>query len=371
MTAPENIVELEDLARRYDPQVLREYLLEQETGVDHRGGLGLSLGLRAAGAPDPSHPPTIPQLLDLRPRNVRRLKALLILNFLVYWSLVAYCCWSFTQRVDEYGLKATPALDAGLWAVLFLGTQASLEFAVSLCLTQQARRNDAQTSGFRGGWDTLAWLTGLGARASILMDAQLLPLMREGSKLLFVLSASVFCFSIGIFVFGVQLRMMLGLFCSCDRFSYDKPDLFFKGRDARGVTDGVPISARPPGAQDDEEEPSELSQQIDHPPNMGIIKVASSAHLSDLYLMHSVLVRLYIPIGCQETQEFVVSATSFSRCFCEDVVQCSVKFFFLMDCELNPVVLLSLLFSAVQAYASCLYASTSLMDVRYHEDSTD
>mmetsp|Transcript_45101 Transcript_45101/g.104500 ORF Transcript_45101/g.104500 Transcript_45101/m.104500 type:complete len:370 (-) Transcript_45101:101-1210(-) len=369
MTSPDNIVELEDLARRYDAQVLREYLLEQETGVDHRNGLGLGLGLRAAGAPDPTRPPTIPQLLDLRPKNVRRLKALLVLNFFAYWGLVAYCCWSYSLRVDEYGLKAMPSLEAGLWAVLILGTQASLEFAVAACLTQPARRNDAQTSGFRG-WDLLAWLTGLGARSAILLDAQLLPLMRQGSKLLFVLSASVFCFSIGLFVFGIQLRMMLGLFCSCDRFSYDKPDLFFKGRDARGVTDGVAISARPPGAQD-EEEPSELSQQVGHPPNPGIIKVANSAHLSDLYLMHSVLAQMYIPIGCQETQEFVVSVASFSRCFCEDVVQCSVKFFFLMDCEMNALVLLSLLFSAMQAYASCLYSSTSLMDVRPDEESTD
>lgn len=35
----------------------------------------------------------------------------------------------------------------------------------------------------------------------------------------------------------------------------------------------------------------------------------------------------------KETQEFVKSASNFSRCFCEDIVQCSVKFFFLMDYE--------------------------------------
>mmetsp|Transcript_121574 Transcript_121574/g.210294 ORF Transcript_121574/g.210294 Transcript_121574/m.210294 type:complete len:91 (+) Transcript_121574:1-273(+) len=86
-------------------------------------------------------------------------------------------------------------------------------------------------------------------------------------------------------------------------------------------------------------------------------------------MLHVVLPRLYIPIGCQESQEFVLSITSFSRCFCEDVIQCSVKFFFLMDCQANFMVIVSLLVSASQALASCFYTSTSAMDIRIPEEN--
>merc|ERR1719362_2843873 len=73
-----------------------------------------------------------------------------------------------------------------------------------------------------------------------------LPLMRSGSSLLCLLSSGTFAFAIGIFVFIVQLRLLAGLFCMHDRFSYDKPDLFFKGRDIHGMLEGSPISAYPP-----------------------------------------------------------------------------------------------------------------------------
>ncbi|CAL1132771.1 unnamed protein product [Cladocopium goreaui] len=65
------------------------------------------------------------------------------------------------------------------------------------------------------------------------------------------------------------------------------------------------------------------------------IKAANFAHLNDLSLLHLVLRRHYVPISCQETQEFTISIASFSRCFCEDVVQCSLKFFFIMDCQVS------------------------------------
>merc|ERR1712039_843985 len=95
------------------------------------------------------------------------------------------------------------------------------------------------------------------------------------------------------------------------------------------------------------------------------------AHFSDLAMLHGVITRLYVPMNCLKTQEFTKSITSFSRCFCEDVVQCCVKFFFLMDCETNTLVLLSLFISTAQAIASCFYSSTpamDLMDTRNEED---
>merc|ERR1719362_35903 len=186
-----------------------------------------------------------------------------------------------------------------------------------------------------------------------------LPLMRSGSSLLCLLSSGTFAFAIGIFVFIVQLRLLAGLFCMHDRFSYDKPDLFFRGRDIHGMLDGTPIAARPPARRD--EDPLELPVGDQSPP-VNAIKAANCAHFSDLSLLHAVISRIYIPLSCQGTQEFIISATSFSRCFCEDVVQCSVKFFFLMDFDMNLLVLLSLVLSSAQAIASCFYSSTPAMD---------
>eukprot|EP00415_Alexandrium_ostenfeldii_P001229 UN1229 len=193
-----------------------------------------------------------------------------------------------------------------------------------------------------------------------------LPLMKRASSLLFLLSASTFAFAIGIFVLLLQMRLLVGLFIGSDNFSYDKPDLFFKGRDAHGMLDGVPIAARPPLNRDEDEAMDGLHS--DRSPPLNTIKAANCAHFSDLLMLHAVLNRLYIPLSCQETQEFTLSATSFSRCFCEDVVQCSVKFFFLMDCDMNLLVLMSLLLSAAQAVSSCFYASTSSMDLRSIDD---
>jgi len=356
----ESAIDLEDLARRYDTQVLREYLLEQE---EARG-----TNSHATEESAEVQNSFLPEVFDLRPRCFRRLRVLLVVNFVAYWSVVGYCAYANYIRVAELGTSALPPLEVGILGFFALGTQSTLEFAAVACLTQPARASDARSSGLRT-WDGVAWVAGLGARTAVLLDAQCLPLMWRGSNLLFLLSSAVFSFSIGIFVFGVQLRLLAGMFCTSDRFSYDKPDLFFKGRDASGATEGTRIAARPPANREDEDllDPA----RVDRPPPHGAIKAANLAHISDLSMLHGVLVRLYVPLGCQETQEFVTSITSFSRCFCEDVVQCSVKFFFLMDCQVNVLVMFSLLISAGQAVTMCLYSSTSAMDIRSDEDTAE
>jgi len=364
--AAETILDLEDLARRYDTHVLREYLLEQEeprelVAARRAGELAeevLEIDMQA-----------VLDVADLRPRCFRRLRVLLLVNFVAYWAGVAYIGYACHLRVLEVGLQAMPPLDAGLLGVFLLGTQATVEFAVSACLTRQTRASDSRSLGLRT-WDAAAWLTGLGARAAVLLDVICLPLMHKGSLLLFFLSAGTFTFAIGLFVFVVQLRLLCGLFWSRDQFSYDKPDLFFKGRDAHGMLEGPPILALAPTATSTARaEPGiEGGVRGDETPPVNAIKAAGCAHFSDLSMLHVVITRMHIPLSCQETQEFVLSISSFSRCFCEDVVQCSVKFFFLMDCKLNWLVFLSLLISAAQAVGSCFYASTSSMDLRATED---
>jgi len=310
--------------------------------------------------------PQWPEVHDLRPRCFRALRLLLALNSALYWAVVWYCSYAYHLRVMESGTKALPPLDASLFGIFVLGTQATLEFAAAACLTRPARANDARSAGFRA-WDGAAWLTGAGARTAMLLDAMCLPLMRRASSLLFLLSVSTFVFAIGIFVFIVQLRLLVGLFLGGDNFSYDKPDLFFKGRDAHGMLDGMPMAAQPPLHREDDD-PAEALHS-DRAPPLAAIKAANCAHFSDLLMLHAVLTRLYIPLSCQETQEFILSAASFSRCFCEDVVQCSVKFFFLMDCDVNFLVLISMLLSAAQAVSSCFYASTSSMDLRATDET--
>lgn len=365
--AAETILDLEDLARRYDTQVLREYLLEQEDvrelqPASRRAGEAAEEALEAMM-------PTFFEVDDLRPRCFKTLRILLLMNFLAYWTTVAYCGYACHLRVLERGLQALPPLEAGLLGVFVLGTQGTIEFAASACLTRPTRAGDTRSFSLRK-WDAVAWLTGLGARSAVLLDAICLPMMLGGSHLLFVLSSGTFAFAIGIFVFGVQLRLLCGLFISRDQFSYDKPDLFFKGRDAHGMLEGAPIFARPaPTASSYDNEVPVM--QGDGAPPVNTIKVANCAHFSDLSMLHAVITRVYIPLRCQETQEFVLSLSSFSRCFCEDVVQCSVKFFFLMDCKVNWLVLLSLLVSASQAIGSCFYSSTSSMDLRASEEGGD
>lgn len=356
MSLEDGALDLEDLARRYDAQVLREHLLEQE---EARSAHPMMM-VEATRAQGPQEAQPLPVVHDLRPRCFRRLRWLLLANFLCFWSAAAHCGYSYHARVVEMGLKAAPPLEVSLLTVFVLGTQATVELAVCACLTRPARAMEARSTGFRS-WDGAAWLTGMGARASVLLDVQCLPLMRRGSSLLFLLSFATFAFAIGIFVFVVQLRLLAGLFLSRDQFSYDKPDLFLKGRDASGWLEGQPLAALPPGGREDEEQHAELRGDRVVPVNT--VKAANLAHFCDLAMLHGVIARLYIPMSCQETQEFVKSVTSFSRCFCEDVVQCSVKFFFLMDCEINSLVLVSLLVSASQAIASCLYASTASIDL--------
>eukprot|EP00931_Biecheleriopsis_adriatica_P090506 TRINITY_DN64485_c0_g1_i1.p1 TRINITY_DN64485_c0_g1~~TRINITY_DN64485_c0_g1_i1.p1 ORF type:complete len:365 (+),score=75.60 TRINITY_DN64485_c0_g1_i1:58-1152(+) len=354
MSRADGILDLEDLANRYDTQVLREYLLEQEDGATRPADED------AAN----TEQPTLPEVHDLRPRCFRRIRALLVVNFLAYWSALCYCGYTFYIRVEEVGTKALPPMEVTLLSVFVLGTQATLEFAAAVCLTQPVRLTDARSAAFTS-WDGVAWLTGAGARCAVLLDALCLPLMKRGSGLLFLLSSSTFIFAIGFFVFVVQLRLLCGLFCGRDHFSYDKPDLFFKGRDATGLMESTPIAARPPSHREDEDS---RDARLGQAPPVNTIKAANFAHFSDLSLLHAVLRRLYLPMSCQETQEFTLSITSFSRCFCEDVVQCSLKFFFLMDCEVNLLVLLSLFVSASQAIGSCLYSSTSALDLRSSEE---
>lgn len=355
MARSETALDLEDLASRYDTQVLREYLLEQEDG-----------GSRPEQVEDADQA-TLPDIYDLRSRCFRRIRALLVVNFLAYWSTAIYCGYSFYLRVEEVGTKALPPMEVALAPVFLLGTQATLELAAAVCLTQPVRLGDVRSSGLTS-WDMLAWLAGAGARCSLLLDILCLPLMKRGSKLLFLLSASTFIFSIGIFVFAVQLRLLIGMFCSRDHFSYDKPDLFFKGRDSSGLMEGTPIAARPPAHREDEDS---QDLRLGRATPVNTIKAANFAHLNDLSLLHLVLRRHYVPISCQETQEFTISIASFSRCFCEDVVQCSLKFFFIMDCQVNFLVVLSLLVSIGQAIGSCFYASTSAMDLRNLDETND
>mmetsp|Transcript_109073 Transcript_109073/g.314168 ORF Transcript_109073/g.314168 Transcript_109073/m.314168 type:complete len:368 (+) Transcript_109073:90-1193(+) len=361
----DNLDTLEDLARRYDTQVLREYLLEQE---EQREALGPRPGNSGsfAGDDQAAQGPPWSEIHEMRPKCFRRLRWLLFLNFFVYWATVAYGGYSCHLRVLEQGLRALPPLETGLLGVFVLGTQGTLEFAASAVLTRPARAADALGTGFRC-WDGAAWLTGLGARTAVLLDVLCLPIIHRGSALLFLLSAGTFAFAIGTFVLCVQMRLLCGLFCSGDHFSYDKPDLFFKGRDALGMCDSAPIAALPPALLDEEEEEVDAIR-FERAPPVNTIKVANFAHFSDLGMLHSVVTRLYIPVSCQETQEFIKSASNFSRCFCEDVVQCSVKFFFLMDYALNPLVLLSLFVSASQAIGACFYASTASMDLRSTDD---
>jgi len=362
--AEDNILDLEDLARRYDTQVLREYLLESDMiGAGPRPN---RVAPGEAGDDGGQQRPVWFEVFDIRPRCLQRIRLLLVLNFCAFWSVVAYCGYAYHVHVQESSrLKALPPLDVGLLGLFVLGSQSTLEFAIATCLTQPARNSNPMTSGFRM-WDMMAWAVGGGARAAIVLDVQCLPLLWRGSSILFLLSSTVFAFSIGIFVFVVQLRLVLGLFCDGDHFSIDKPDLFFKGRDVNAEFGEVRVVARPPAGQE-MEDLTELAS-LSRPPPVGTIKVANCAQLCDLSLVHAVLTRLYIPIGCQETQEFVLSITSFSRCFCEDVVQCSIKCFFLMDVEMNWLMLLSLFVSATQAVASCLYSSTSSMDIRLPDD---
>mmetsp|Transcript_38145 Transcript_38145/g.108068 ORF Transcript_38145/g.108068 Transcript_38145/m.108068 type:complete len:388 (+) Transcript_38145:67-1230(+) len=384
--ATEHILQLEDLARRYDAQVLREYLLDQEGLNGARGALELSRSLRgdssvAVEDSGEAGQGTLSEVYDLRLRCFGRLRLLLWLNFLAYWSTVAYCGYACYLRTLIYGVKATPPLEAWLLGVFVLGTQGTLEFAASVCLTRPARATEARSSGFQA-WDGAAWLVGLGARLSVLLDVQCLALMHRGSAVLFLISLTTFTFAIGLCVVVVQARMLVGLCCSRDHFTYDKPDLFFKGRDAHGMLEGTPIAASAPGVVVDSQggEPDVGRGGGGGGGGSGggggargvpvnTIKMANCAHFSDLGMLHSVLMRLYVPIDCKETQEFIVSASSFSRCFCEDVVQCSVKFFFLMDCGVNPLVMVSLFVSAMQGIASCLYSSTPSWDFRIPEDA--
>lgn len=374
--APPN---LEDLARRYDARVLREYLLNQQEGGSSTGGnAGHSLPSSSnlvlidvagpGGDENAEQPhPLIPVVHDLRPRCFRRLRALLALNFVGFWTACAQCGYSYYLKVQEQGPSVAPPLEVCLLCIFTLGTQATLELAASALLMRPARASDARSNGFRS-WDAVAWKVGSGARSAIMLDVLCLaPLWRgQGSSMLFFVSASVLVFAIGIFVFGVQLRMLLGLFWSADQFSFDKPDLFFKGADARGIVEGRPIAAQPPANMEDDDMLDPM--RADRLPPLSVIKVANFCQLSDLALLHEVLVRLYIPVSCQETQEFVASMTSMSRCFCQDVVQCSVKFLYLMDCEAQPLVLLSLLISMSQALATCFFTSTGSMEVGPQED---
>eukprot|EP00927_Polykrikos_kofoidii_P066016 TRINITY_DN61696_c0_g1_i1.p1 TRINITY_DN61696_c0_g1~~TRINITY_DN61696_c0_g1_i1.p1 ORF type:complete len:363 (+),score=50.13 TRINITY_DN61696_c0_g1_i1:325-1413(+) len=351
--ATESALDLEDLARRYDTQVLREFLLNER---------------REAIVVEASR--EVQRVCELRPRHFRFLRFALVLNFFVYWIAGAYSCYSFYQKVAVDGLDSLPSVQPSLVVFFTLGTQSTLELATVIFMSQPSSiGTETPISGLRD-WDVVAWIAGLGARTSVLLDLQCIPLYWRGSSLLFLLSVSVYSFAIGIFVFGVQLRLLLGLFCGADSFSYDKPDLFFKGRDAQAIVEAV--DAAPPPTEDNEDEPEPAVPtgrqalevaQVDRPMLRGAVKIANMAHLSDFAMLHASLVRLYIPVESRESQEFTSSVTSFSRCFCEDIIQCCLKFFFFLDIEINFLVLFSFIVSALQAILVCVY-STAGSEVR-------
>lgn len=357
-----SVPDLEDLARRYDAHVLREYLLEQEmAGSDEEDP---ELGARTAEA---SEDPLTARLAvyELRSRCFRAIRLLLVVSFLAYWMTVVYCAYVYHRHIQEMGTKALPPMEVGLLAALVIGTQSTLELAFSACLT----RPHAAGGGFHC-WDGMAWAVGLGARVCIFLDAQVIAVLCQASDILFFVAFGVFVFAIGVFVFAVQARLLLGLFCPQDLFAPDKPDLFFKGADPRTVL-GPPIAARPPSERQSSAPDGSLEAVLDRPPPVGAIKLAHAAQLCDLAMLHAILTRLYIPVNCQESQEFVVSVMAFSRCFCEDVVQCTLKFFFILDFEFNQLVFASFLLSAAQAFASCAFASTSTMDLEDVEEAQD
>merc|ERR1712048_1214502 len=102
----------------------------------------------------------------------------LLINFIGYWSVVAYCAYAFRNHIAEGvdGAKSLPPLEVSLLGLMTLSTQSTLEFAAVACLTQPARAKDPHISGLRV-WDCVAWVVGLGARATIMLDALCLPLV--------------------------------------------------------------------------------------------------------------------------------------------------------------------------------------------------
>lgn len=355
MLDTENLLELEDLLRRYDVQVLREYLLNQEQLRHHVGGsAGNTLHAFQGGGQSQENRFVPEERYDLRPRLARLMRILLTANFAAYWGTVFYCSCTYAFRLSEFGIKAALPLKTGLLAILCLSLQSITEFVLCVVLTRPVRQSGHQSGRCAGfvPWDGFAWLVGLSARSVILLDAQLLPLMWHTSGLLFTISASVFVFAIGIFVLTVQLRLLIGMYCEVDRFSFDKPHFFFKwvrGRTARMVAaapEAVPFN---------------------HPAPSGTTQIVNCAHLCDFAMLHDVMIRFYIPLASREDQEFVASLASFSRCFCEDIVQCTLKLFFLLDFSFHPLVAFSLFLSMSQAFASCLYSTSLSVDIPQDE----
>eukprot|EP00913_Durusdinium_trenchii_P010815 g10144.t1 len=137
MARSETTLDLEDLASRYDTQ---------------------DGGARPQPGEDATDQATLPDIYDLRSRcfrrrragfattyehverqHVKRIRALLVVNFLAYWSTASYCGYSFYLRVEEIGTKAMPPMEVALACVFLLGTQATLELAAAVCLTQPVR----------------------------------------------------------------------------------------------------------------------------------------------------------------------------------------------------------------------------------------
>ncbi|CAE8635027.1 unnamed protein product, partial [Polarella glacialis] len=144
----EGVFDLEDLASRYDTQVLREYLLEQE-----------GQPRPAVQTEDAADPPALSEVYELRPRCFRRIRLLLAVNFFAYWTAVSHCGYTFYLHVEEFGTKALPPLEVCVLLVFILGTQATLEFAAAVCLTQPLRASEPRSVGFVA-WDAMAWVTG-------------------------------------------------------------------------------------------------------------------------------------------------------------------------------------------------------------------
>lgn len=194
-------------------------------------------------------------------------------------------------------------------------------------------------------WDIYGLILGALQRSTIYVDVLTCAIFWRDAPILGYLSSLILLFAVGIFIFLYQIRMMLSLFRSRDAFSFEKPDLFFKSEDSQPF-------ARP------------------HPAPS--IKVANCAMIWDFTFLGGVLLRYYIPmIDGVESQEFAISINSIARCFCEDIVQVCLKFFFLLDFGFQQVVLVSLVMSFFNAALSCAFTSSDRWGGDISDDEED
>merc|ERR1719428_139994 len=103
-------LDLEDLGRRYDARVLREYLIEQEmSGAlrpdDGRGIIASVLRGDSAGGQG-NNGSTLPgrglEVFELRYRSFFFVRLCLLLCDLSYWSVLGYSAFSYNQQCEEF-----------------------------------------------------------------------------------------------------------------------------------------------------------------------------------------------------------------------------------------------------------------------------